>query len=113
MKDEKLRNGCQWLIREMTRMSELQRPLTIEEFYRFAENEIFIKTLFKKNRDIILGLDMLDENNQHCDKEVLAYMENAFSRHANVVLRETYGVKNNAYLLAINIAAAISREPEQ
>lgn len=37
-------------------------------------------------------------------------MENAFGRHANSVVMEDYGLKSNAFLLAINICLAILRE---
>lgn len=39
-------------------------------------------------------------------------MEDVFSRNANVITREEFGVVYNAYLLAINVLFMISRETD-
>lgn len=109
---EQLRDASQWLIRELTRLSQLNRPLTLEEFYQFSENEIFIHELFENYGEFIRGLHALDPSKETHNKELLEYMENAFSRHANVITPNTYGVVDDAYLLAINVAASISREAD-
>lgn len=110
---EKLRDGCQWLSRELTRLEQLNRPLTIDEFYSWSEQENFISTIFEKYGDLIRGLDMLDPKSEYCKKDILGFIENALARHTNVITSGTYGVVDNAYLLAINVLFAISREADQ
>lgn len=110
---EKLRDGCQWLSRELTRLEQLNRPLTIDEFYSWSEDEIFISTIFDKYRNHIISLDMLDATSEYCNKDVLDFIENALARHTNVITNGTYGVVDNAYLLAINVLFAISREADE
>ncbi|HDL6778375.1 TPA: hypothetical protein PXJ89_003475 [Yersinia enterocolitica] len=109
---ERLRDGSQWLIRELTRLSQLNRPLTLDEFYQFSENEIFIHKLFEKYGEFIRALDTLNPSKNTHDAELLEYMENAFSRHVNVITPNTYGVVDDAYLLAINVTASIGREAD-
>lgn len=110
---EKLRDGCQWLSRELTRLEQLNRPLTIDEFYSWTEQEKFIRTIFDKYGKHIIGLDMLDPTSEFCKKDVLDFIENAFARHTNVITSGTYGVVDNAYLLAINVLFEISREADR
>ncbi|SUP84850.1 hypothetical protein ACILPN_20330 [Yersinia wautersii] len=109
---ERLRDGSQWLIRELTRLSQLNRPLTLDEFYQFSENEIFIHKLFEKYGEFIRALDNLNPSKNTHDAELLEYMENAFSRHANAISPNSYGVVDDAYLLAINVTASIGREAD-
>ena len=59
------------------------------------------------------GVDLLDPKHEHCDKELLAYIENALSRYTNVITPATYGVVDNAYLLAINVLFEIYREADK
>ncbi|EAN2613091.1 hypothetical protein K5I76_003840 [Salmonella enterica] len=110
---EQLRDGCQWLSRELTRLEQLNRPLSIDEFFDLSEGEKFINTMFEKYGHFILGLHLLDHRSEHCNKELIAYMENALSRYSNVITRDTYGVVDNAYLLAINVLFDISREADE
>ncbi|WP_145586661.1 hypothetical protein [Yersinia kristensenii] len=110
---EQLRDGSQWLIRELTRLSQLNRPLTLDEFYQFSEDEIFVHKLFDKYGEFIRGLHVLDPSKDMHNPELLEYMENAFSRHANAVTPNVYGVVDDAYLLAINVTAAIGRESDE
>lgn len=109
---KQLLDGCQWLTRELTRLEQLNRPLTIDEFYSWAEKNSFIHTIFNKYSNYIVGLYTLNPEHEHCDKLLLDYIEDAFSRHTNVITSGTYGVVDNAYLLAINVLFAISREAE-
>jgi hypothetical protein len=109
---EDLRDGCQWLSRELTRLEQLNRPLTIDEFFKLSEDGAFIKTIFKKYGHFTMGIHMLDPEHEYCHKELLLYMEDALARHTNVITSETYGVVDNAYLLAINVLFAISREAD-
>jgi len=110
---EWLRDTCQDLIRELTRLSQLNRPLGIEDFYKLSEGEVLLKTLFSLYRSYIIGLSRLDVESDTCDPELTQYMENALARHTNVISPETYGVVDNAYLLAINVIMAISREADE
>ncbi|MCS3430022.1 hypothetical protein [Klebsiella sp. BIGb0407] len=112
IKAEDLRDGCQWLSRELTRLEQLNRPLSLDEFFDTCSDEKFIHTLFEKYGHFIIGLHLLDYRSDHCNKELIEYMENALSRHANVITSGTYGVVDNAYLLAINVLFAISREAD-
>lgn len=107
---ESLRDGCQWLSRELTRLEQLNRPLTIDEFFKLSEDGVFIKTMFNKYSTFMRAVTNLDPDHEQCNKELLVYMEDALARHANVITSETYGVVDNAYLLAINVLFAISRE---
>ncbi|WP_395490725.1 hypothetical protein ACG1VR_08775 [Cedecea davisae] len=112
IKAETLRDGCQWLSRELSRLEQLNRPLSIDEFFDLSEDEKFISTMFDKYGHFILGLHLLDHRSEHSNKELIAYMENALSRHVNVITEGTYGVVDNAYLLAVNVLFAISREAD-
>ncbi|MHC5174946.1 Uncharacterised protein [Serratia rubidaea] len=108
-----LRDGSQWLARELTRLEQLNRPLTIDEFFKWSEEGLFIKKIFKKYGNFMLGLHILNPDHEHCNHELLRYIENALSRHANVISGGTYGVVDNAYLLAINVLFTISREADE
>lgn len=110
---EKLRDGCQWLSRELTRLEQLNRPLSLDEFYSWTELERFVNTIFDKYRSHIIALDVLDPKSERCDENLLSYIENALGRHSNVITSGTYGVIDNAYLLAINVLFAISREADE
>lgn len=109
----KLRDGCQWLVRELTRLEQLNRPLTLDEFYSLTEQEKFVSTIFDKYRSHIIELDVLDSKSERCDENLLSFIENALARHSNVITSGTYGVVDNAYLLAINVLFAISREADE
>ncbi|EAZ1917336.1 hypothetical protein BZD31_22645 [Salmonella enterica] len=110
---EKLRDGCQSLTRELTRLEQLNRPLSLDEFYSWTERENFVSTIFDKYRSYIIALDVLDPKSERCDDNLLSYIENALGRHSNVITSGTYGVVDNAYLLAINVLFAISREADE
>ncbi len=69
--------------------------------------------MFEKNGHFIIGLHLPAHRSEHCNKELISYMENALSRYANVITRDTYGVVDNAYLLAINVLFDISREADE
>lgn len=109
---ERLRDSCMCFIRELTRLSQLNRPLSIDEFYEWSENEEFIHKIFEKYGSYIIGLHWLDPSHEHQDKESISYIENALGRHVNVITAGTYGVVDDAYLLAINVLVAISREAD-
>lgn len=110
---ESLRDGCQWLSRELTRLEQLNRPLTIDEFFKLSEEGVFIKTVFKKYGTFMAGIRVLDPEHEYCDMQLLEFMEDALARHANTTYSSTYGVVDNAYLLAINVLFAISREADE
>ncbi|AHE73043.1 hypothetical protein M942_13245 [Enterobacter ludwigii] len=109
---ENLRDGCQWFSRELTRLEQLNRPLSIDEFFSLTEQQIFIKTMFKRYGDYIIGLQTLDPESDHCNVDLLDYIEDALGRHTNVITSGTYGVVENAYLLAINVLFSIAREAD-
>ncbi|HEY0209502.1 hypothetical protein [Acerihabitans sp.] len=113
LKADHLRDGCQSLVRELTRLSQLRKPLSIDEFYEYTANELFLKKIFELYGGDIISLGILDHKNIVHDQELINYIENAFSRHSNAVSPEDYGVNDNAYLLAINIAVAILREADE
>ncbi|PIJ42838.1 hypothetical protein [Tatumella sp. OPLPL6] len=109
---DSLRDGCQWLTRELTRLDQLNHPLSIDEFFSLSEDEKFVYTTFAKYGQYMRGVELLDSRYEHCNKELIAYIENAFSRYTNVITPATYGVVDNAYLLAINVLFEISREAD-
>ncbi|MGR3840128.1 hypothetical protein ACUZX0_01095 [Serratia marcescens] len=109
---EDLRNGCQWLARELTRLEQLNRPLSFKDFYKWSEDGVFIKTIFKEYGQFMKGIQILDPDYEHHNKKLLVFMEDALGRHTNVITSGTYGVVDNAYLLAINVIFAISREAD-
>lgn len=110
---ESLRDGCQWLARELSRLEQLNRPLSFDNFFNWSDDARFIETIFSQYRQYIMALGILDKESGHCNKELLNYMEDALSRHANTVIPGTYGVVDNAYLLVINVLFAISREADE
>ena len=109
---ELLRDGCQWLARELTRLEHLNQPLSINDFFSWSSNEAFIKTIFTRYREFIKGLYILDHESEYYCVELTEYMENALARHENVITPEVYGVVDNAYLLAINVVFSIAREAD-
>lgn len=112
MTGEDLRDICQVLIMELTRLQQLNRPLLIDEFYKWTDEEKFISNLFEKYGNYVISAQQLKAESKYFSPELLSYLENALSRHANVVYPETYGVVDDAYLLAINVIVAISREAD-
>ena len=40
---ELLRDGCQWLARELTRLEQLNQPLSINDFFSWSSNEALLK----------------------------------------------------------------------
>ncbi|WP_157945138.1 MULTISPECIES: hypothetical protein [Escherichia] len=109
---EKLRDGCQSLVRELTRLEQLNRPLTIANLYDWSEQQAFISKIFSEYRESIKGLHALDPRSEYLNDDLLDYLEDAFDRYTNTITPETYGVVDNAYLLAINILFDISREAD-
>ncbi|SKC22493.1 hypothetical protein SAMN05216168_4528 [Kosakonia radicincitans] len=107
-----LRDTCQMIVLELTRLQQLNLPLSIEQFYEWSEKEKFITTILKKYGHFCRALSELKLDSAHFQSEMLSYIENAYSRHSNVITPETYGVTDDAYLLAINVAFAISREAD-
>lgn len=112
VKAEYLRDTCQMIVLELTRLQQLNRPLTIDQFYQWSEEERFITTILKKYGHFCRALSELKPESKHFQSDMLSYIEDAFSRHSNVITAETYGVTDDAYLLAINVAFAISREAD-
>lgn len=109
---ELLRDGCQWLARELTRLEQLNRPLSIDDFFAWSSEDIFIKTIFTRYGEFIKGLHILDHESEFYCSELAEYMESAFGRHENVITPGVYGVVDNAYLLAINVLYSIAREAD-
>lgn len=108
-----LRDTCQMIVLELTRLQQLNRPLSIDQFYEWSEKEIFITTTLEKYGHYCMALSTLKPDSKHFQRDMLSYIENAYSRHSNVITPETYGVTDDAYLLAINVAFAISREADE
>ncbi|WP_265524406.1 hypothetical protein [Providencia rustigianii] len=109
---ELLRDGCQWLARELTRLEQLNRPLSMDDFFTWSSNEAFIKNLFLRYGEFIKGLHILNHKSEFYSIELTDYIENALARHENVITPEVYGVVDNAYLLAINVVFSIAREAD-
>lgn len=110
---EHLRDTCQLLVIELTRLQQLNRKLTIDDFFDLSEREVFVRTLIDKYGWYMRSIKhLIDEESSH-QKEMLSYVENAFSRHSNVVTEDTFGVVDDAFLLAINVTIAIMREADQ
>jgi len=112
IKAEYLRSSCQILVRELTNLQQLRKPLSIDEFFYLTENETFVRTLMRRYPQDFVGLNHLLDDNEIFANEanLLTFIENAFFRQANVITCEELGVKDDAYLLAINIAVMISIE---
>ena len=110
---EYLRDTCQLLVLELTRLQQLNRSLTINEFFRLSESEKFVSTIISKYGEYMRTTRNLSHEGTNSEREVLSYLENACSRHANVITEGTYGVVDDAYLLAINVTVAIMREADR
>lgn len=113
VKAEDLRDACFGLVRELTRLSQLNRPLSMDEFFGWSENEEFLSKIFKKYGEYIRALGNIDPHSANHDAELVKYIENALARHVNVISPGTYGVVDDAYLLAINVVSAIDREADE
>ncbi|MDA8481068.1 hypothetical protein NNO04_20565 [Citrobacter sp. Awk 4] len=113
VKAEYLRDTCQLLVIELTRLQQLNRSLTIDEFFELSENGKFVSTIIKKYGEYMRTVKNLSLEGSDFEKEMLSYLEDAFSRHANVITEGTYGVVDDAYLLAINVTVAIMREADK
>ncbi|EMP6222837.1 hypothetical protein RX512_004026 [Providencia rettgeri] len=109
---ELLRDGCQWLARELTRLEQLNRPLSMDDFFTWSSNEVFIRNMFTQYGEFIKGLHILDHEGEFYCTELAEYMETALSRHANAITPDAYGVVDSAYLLAINFMFSIAREAD-
>ncbi|XTD83010.1 hypothetical protein AB8849_07335 [Proteus vulgaris] len=109
---ELLRDGCEGLARELTRLSQLNRPLSLDDFSDWASREEFIKNLFSKYGEFIKGLSILDSESKNYCADLAEYMENAIARYDNAVTYATYGITDSAYLFAINILFSVYREAD-
>lgn len=112
VKAEYLRDTCQLLVIELTRLQQLNRSLTIDEFFQLSESGKFVRTIIKKYGEYMRTVKNLSLEGSDYEKGMLSYLEDAFVRHANVITEGTYGVVDDAYLLAINVTVAIMREAD-
>ncbi|EOD8891551.1 hypothetical protein ACJ5W8_002522 [Klebsiella pneumoniae] len=113
IKAEYLRDTCQLLVIELTRLQQLNRKLTIADFFHLSENGKFVSTVINRYGEYMRSTKHLADEESSYGKEMLSYLEDAFARHANVVTEGTYGVVDDAFLLAINVTVAIMREADQ
>lgn len=113
VKADDLRDACFGLVRELTRLSQLNRPLTLNEFFQWSESEEFLSKIFKKYGEYIRAISNLDPHNSDHDSGLVKFIENALARHVNVITPGTYGVVDDAYLLAINVMISIDREADE
>ncbi|MBW4211787.1 hypothetical protein [Enterobacter asburiae] len=112
VKAEYLRDTCQLLVIELARLQQLNHPLTIEEFFRNCEDGKFVSSIIKKYGEYMRTIKNLSLEGTVFEKDMLSYLEDAFARHANVITEGTYGVVDDAFLLAINVTVAIMREAD-
>jgi hypothetical protein len=103
--------GVRELIRELCRLIDSGESMARGEFHDLCEQERFIAALFTRHKDKIT-LEYLNKHSPLCNPEILAFFNNALGRHANVVLMEDFGLKNNALLLGVNLCTAILHELE-
>ena len=109
MRNENMYFTCKELVRELCRLVDSGCSISSDQFHDLCENERFVEHLFLEHGDLV-QLSFLDKNSTVCEPENLEYINNAFGRHANAVVMEDYGLKNNAYLLAVNFVVQILRE---
>ena len=109
MDKEFARESTYELIRELCRLIDRGIVMTRDQFHELCDQERFVDFLFVQHKEG-LRLEYLDEQSTLCKADVLEYINNAFGRHANVVVMEDFGLKNNALLLALNTCVAILRE---
>lgn len=107
-----LRKGCTELIRELCALVDRGKSMDRSQFHDLCEQERFIDFLFTEYTGSI-RIEYLNKTSSLCKSEVLSYFNEAMSRHANVVLMEDFGLKDNALLMAINVVLSVMREAEE
>lgn len=99
------------VIRDFCRLVDSGVTIDRDSFHDICEKEGLTDFLLSERAHSgRTKLYHLDENSPLFDAEIKAYVNNAFGRHANVVVMEDFGLKNNALLLGINISLSILRE---
>jgi hypothetical protein len=97
------------LIQGLCRLIDSGVAINRDIFHDKCEKEQFIDFLLSGYKDQ-MRLSHLNESFPLFDTEIKDYLNNAFGRHANVVVMEGFGLKNNALLLGINISLSILQE---
>lgn len=97
------------LIQSLCRLIDSGVAMNRDVFHDTCEKERFIDFLLSGYKDQ-MKLCHLNEGFPIFDAEIKDYLNNAFGRHANVVVMEDFGLKNNALLLGINISLTILEE---
>ena len=109
MRNENMYFACAELVRELSRLIDSGHSLDRDKFHDICDKERFVDHLVTEHGDFV-QLEFLDKNSTICKPENLEYINNAFGRHGNAAVMEDFGLKNNAYLLAINFVVQILRE---
>ena len=109
MSKENMHFACEELVRELCRLVDSDYSISSDRFHDLCENERFVDHLFLDHGDFV-QLEFLDKNSTICKPENLEYINNAFGRRANEAVMDDFGLKSNAYLLAINFVVQILRE---
>jgi hypothetical protein len=101
------------LVGELCRLIDAGKTMSPDEFHELCEQERFIDALFIQYKDGSMLEDYLNKQSPLCKHEVLAFWNDALSRHANVALMEEFGLKRNALLFGVNLCLAVVRELER
>lgn len=106
---EKLMAGCFAIVRLLTILEQQKIPLSIEDFNRLSEKQLFIKTMTNRYTDLIPDFGFCDTRSTNCDKDLLEFIEAALDSQNGVNdSYKMYGIVDSAYLLAINLLCEIA-----
>lgn len=109
MDSENMRFACEELMTALCRLVDSGRSIDKDRFHDLCGKEGFIEHLFLDHGDFV-QLEFLDKNSTICKPENLEYINNALDRYANATVMEDFGLRNNAYMLAINFTARMMWE---
>ena len=97
------------LIQNLCKIIDSGACINRDIFHDICEKEKFLDFLLSNYKDKI-ELHNLNENSPLFDAKIKDYLNNAFGRHANVVVMEDFGLRNNVLFLGINISLSIFQE---
>ncbi|WP_152551527.1 hypothetical protein [Polycyclovorans algicola] len=112
MNDKNAVSAVHEVIRELCRLIDSGSFMKRNQFHELSEQERFVAFLIEEFSQTV-RFDYLADSSPLFEKDIFLFVENAFGRHANVVVMEDFGLRSNSLLLAINICVAILRELQE
>lgn len=111
MNKENLIYAATELVRDLCILADNGVVLSKDKFHSLCEKQQFIDyLLLGENFPVKIRLDFFSRTSGIAQPETVDYVNDAFDRHANAIIMEDFGLKNNALYLAINIAVSVLQE---